>query len=464
LGRANARKRYREHCIVTGKLVHVTKKLVREGFIDERPRTSANDSSGLVSTEQTTNGILEEFKKRSAGAQLMPNESTGHVSWMCEIEELQQAHLFRVMPAISGPPGRSTNVNGHDAVNFSSNNYLALANHPAIVEAAVDFTRRFGASSTASRLISGSTEPHRELESFVAEWKETEAALVFASGYQANVGLLSALVGRDDLILSDELNHASIVDGCRLSRAQVAVYPHLDLGRLEDLLKPNRQGRKLVVTESVFSMDGDVAPLREIDGLCKRHGALLMVDEAHGAGVAGPKGRGLAAAAGIVPEIQMGTLGKAVGTYGAYVAGSRCLINLLINRARPFVYTTAVPPGVVGSALVALKIIASEEGARRRTALEQNKRLFASMASEKLDIAVEASHIVPVRVGESEKAMRVSSKCLAGGIFVHGIRYPTVPEGTARLRFTLMSDHTPEDLSKAVSVVARVLTDERDMD
>lgn len=380
--------------------------------------------------------------------------------WMLELKELQRNHLFRVMPDVSGIPGRIINVNGKNAINFSGNNYLGLAGHPDLIRAAGEYAQRYGAGSTASRLIAGNGDPHRELESFIARWKGTEAALLFVSGYQANVGALSAVAGKEDLVVSDQLNHASIIDGCRLSRAKIEIYPHLDLNRLEDLVRQKGFRRKIVVTESVFSMDGHQAPLREISALCREWGAVLMVDEAHATGLFGPQGQGLAAEQGVVPDIQMGTLGKAVGAAGAYIAGNRSLIQLLVNRARSLIYTTAAPPPVLGAALAGLKIIASEEGRDRRNRLHANARTLADMLETTFGRAAEANHIVPVLIGESAAALQVSRSCLDNGVFAQGIRYPTVPEGTARLRFTLMSDHLPEDLEHAVAVLARAMDEE----
>jgi len=358
------------------------------------------------------------------------------------------------MPSVAGLPGRTITVNGKEVINFSGNNYLGLAGHPEVVRAAMESTRRYGAGSTASRLIAGNTELHEELEAFLSAWKGTEAAVVFGSGYQANVGILSALADRGDLIISDQYNHASIIDGCRLSRATVLVYPHLDLDRLEHFLKLDGFRSKLVVTEAVFSMDGDRAPLKQIDDLCKRWGAILMVDEAHATGVLGPKGQGLAVEVGVTPAIQMGTLGKAVGSAGAYVAGSRDLVEVVINKARSLIYTTAGPPGVIGASLAALKIVASLEGQQRRKRLRETAKLFQELLRRDLGFSGDSSHIVPIVIGDSRRTMEMSAVCLEFGIFAHGIRYPTVPEGTARLRFTLMSDHTAHDINKAVTVLA----------
>ncbi|MFH1115503.1 MAG: 8-amino-7-oxononanoate synthase [Pseudomonadota bacterium] len=387
----------------------------------------------------------------------MSMESRTGNGWSEEIEELRRRGLFRIMPRMDGIPGRTGTVNGKPVLNFSSNNYLGLAGHPAVIQASVESVQRYGAGSTASRLIAGNSEAHRDLEEFIAHWKGTEAALVFGSGYQANLGLLSSLAGAPDLVVSDRLNHASIIDGCRLSRAQVKVYAHLDLDGAEDALKADGFRRKLVVTESVFSMDGDHAPLRELHDLCTRYGALLMVDEAHAAGVHGSRGQGLAEEAGIKPDMQMGTLGKAAGTSGAYVAGRRDLIDLLVNKARSFIYTTALPPAVMGGAAAALRIISSEEGAVRRARLKENSEMFQDLMNGRFRNRNRPSHIVPVHVGQSERTMKVSAECTERGVFAHGIRYPTVPEGTARLRFTLMSDHTEEDLRRAALVVKEAL-------
>ncbi len=387
----------------------------------------------------------------------MGMKATENGPWGQEIERLKCQGLYRTMRSVTGLPSRVIRTNGKEVINFSSNNYLGLAGHPEVVQAAMESAGRYGAGSTASRLIAGNTELHTELEAFIAAWKRTEAAIVFGSGYQANVGILSALADKDDLIISDQYNHASIIDGCRLSRAKVMIYPHLEVDRIERFLKLDGFRRKLVVTETVFSMDGDRAPLRQIDDLCKRWGAILMVDEAHATGVLGPQGQGLAAEVGVKPEIQMGTLGKAVGVAGAYVVGSRDLVELIINKARSLIYTTAGPPSVIGASLAALKIIASVEGKKRRNRLKENAKLFGELLRGKGRFCADLSHIVPIVIGDSVRTIEVSQACLESGVFAHGIRYPTVPEGTARLRFTLMSDHTAEDLNKAVTVLTAAM-------
>lgn len=383
------------------------------------------------------------------------------MEWEKELRTIEGRRLFRSMPEVSGIAGRLIRIDGRSALNFSSNNYLGLAGHPKVIEAAVEAARRCGAGATASRLIAGNNETFRELEVFLAQWKQTESALVYGSGYQANLGIITALMDEHDLIVSDELNHASIIDGCRLSRARVQVYRHLNVDEAEKALKSIAARRKLLVTESVFSMDGDEAPLRELSFICRRWGAMFMVDEAHATGIRGPRGTGLAAELGVSPDIQMGTLGKAVGSAGAYVAGERRLIDFLINKSRSLIYTTAPTPATVGAALAGLKIIESLEGTQRRRRLLENAHNFQSLLekSSVLSTVVPSmfSHIVPIILGKSDTAMKISKECLRLGIFVHGIRYPTVPENTARLRFTLMSDHTSEDVAKAVDILERAV-------
>lgn len=378
--------------------------------------------------------------------------------WDEELLAIAQRNLTRSMPEVSGQSQRTVIVNGREALNFSSNNYLGLASHPRIISAMARSAALYGVGAGASRLITGNTQSHRTLETNIAEWKGAEAALVFGSGYQANVGILTSLTDRSDVILSDSLNHASIIDGCRLSRADIMVYNHLDVDHLAARLSESRHRRKLVVTESIFSMDGDAAPLGEISRVCREAGALLMVDEAHAGGVIGPAGRGLAAQMGIVPDIHMGTLGKAIGVSGAYVAGAAGLIRLLVNKARSFIYTTAQPPAVMDAASEALAIVRSPEGDERRKRLQGNTGRFADLLSGLPGVSARGGgHIVPVIIGDSAKTMRVSAALMERGVFAHGIRYPTVPEGSARLRFTLMSDHTTDDLDRAVSELAAAL-------
>lgn len=369
-----------------------------------------------------------------------------------ELEALKRQGLYRKLRRVEGEQGPTLMLDGREVLNFSSNNYLGLASHPALKKAAKEAIDRYGCGAVASRLISGNMTLHEELEEKLAKLKGTEAALVFNSGFQANVGIIPALVGEGDVIFSDELNHASIIDGCRLARAKTVVYPHCDPTGLEDALKNSQaNGRKLIVTETLFSMDGDEAPLAEIVLLSERYGALVMVDEAHATGVAGPNGAGIAAKLGLGERIpiQMGTLGKALGGFGAYVAGSRALRELLINRCRSFVFTTALPPAVLAAAIAAIDLLYQEP--QRRLALWHNIRaLREGLRNLGFSLGSGESQIVPLVTGDAEKCMAFSERLLEKGVFAQGIRPPTVPEGTSRLRITLMATHTHEHLHRAL--------------
>ena len=375
-----------------------------------------------------------------------------------ELQELKRQGLYRRLRRVEGEQGPTLNLDGQEVLNFSSNNYLGLANHPALRAAAKEAIERYGCGSGASRLISGNMTLHEELEAKIAALKGTEAALVFNSGYQANIGVLSALAGEGDVILSDALNHASIVDGCRLSRATVVVYPHCDLGVLEDGLKnASARIRKLIVTETLFSMDGDEAPLAEIVNLAERYGAMVMVDEAHATGVFGPNGAGVVAKLGLgnrVP-VQMGTLGKALGAFGAYVAGSRELRELLINRSRSFIFTTSLPPAVMAMAIAAIDLVYKEP--QRRLALWHNCRaLRDGLKKLGFSLGESQSQIQPLVIGDAQKCMDFSERLLQKGVFAQGIRPPTVPPGTSRLRITLMATHTHENLHRALKAFEEV--------
>jgi glycine C-acetyltransferase/8-amino-7-oxononanoate synthase len=339
---------------------------------------------------------------------------------------------------------------------LSSNNYLGLANHPALRQAAADAIERFGVGAGASRLVAGSLEPLHRLERRIASFERTESALVFGSGYLANLGTLTAIAGRGDAIFSDELNHASLIDGCRLSRAEVQVYRHRDSGHLKQLLEDCRTpGRRLIVTDAVFSMDGDCAPLDEIVALARRHRASVVVDEAHAAGVTGPGGAGLVAAMGLESEIEIrvGTLSKALGAYGAYVAGSATLIDYLINRARPFIFTTGLPPAMAAAAEAALDLIDREP--ERLVRLRENAAyLRRGLREEGFDVPGGISAIIPVMIGDSERALRLAGALFERGIHAVAIRPPTGPPGTARIRVTPIAVHTRADLKFAVASFA----------
>ncbi len=373
-----------------------------------------------------------------------------------ELATLAAQGLRRRMRPVDSPQRAEITVDGRNAINFSSNNYLGLADHPVLTEAATQALDRAGFGAGASRLIAGNLAVHRALETRIARWKKTEAALLFNSGYQANVGLVSALAGPEDVIFSDALNHASLIDGCRLSRARLEVFRHLDMEDLAARLRaapPAR--RRLILSDSVFSMDGDRAPLARLCELAAAHGALLVIDDAHAIGVLGQDGIGLAAVPGV--HLQMGTLGKALGGFGAYVAGPQPIIELLANRARSFVFTTALPVPVVAAAHAAIDWLPSDEGRTRRERLAAvADRFHRGLAELRLTVPASASHIVPLRVvdGDPRRAMQASDALLSRGVFAQGIRPPTVPPGTARIRFALMATHTDQHLDSALAALS----------
>jgi glycine C-acetyltransferase len=378
-----------------------------------------------------------------------------------QIETIKSQGLYRKMREVQGEQGSSIVLDGQEVLNLSSNNYLGLADHPALRSAAKDAIDSYGCGSGASRLITGNMTLHLELEERIARLKGAEAALVFNSGFQANVGLLSTLVEQGDVVFSDALNHASIIDGCRLSRAKVVVFSHGDMDHLErELRKSSPSGRKLIVTETVFSVDGDIAPLQEIVRLGERHGAWIMVDEAHATGVFGPNGAGIVEELGLGDRVsvQMGTLGKALGGFGAYVAGSRTLRDLLINRCRSFIYTTSLPPAVLAMAIAAIDLLEKEP--ERRHSLRANSRfLREGLDSLGYTLGQSRSQIIPVIIGEALRSTSIAERLLQRGIYAQGLRPPTVPRGTSRLRVTLMATHTREQLEKALKAFSEVRED-----
>jgi 8-amino-7-oxononanoate synthase len=370
------------------------------------------------------------------------------------LDELRERGLHRRLRLIEGPQGPSVTLDGRPVFLLCSNNYLGLADRAEVREAAAEAALRWGAGAGASRLISGNMEPHRELERRLAAFKGYEASLLFGSGYLANTGVIAALAGRGEVVFSDELNHASIVDGCRLSRAETFVYRHGDVEHLGWGLRQAGERAVLVVSDGVFSMDGDVAPLPELLGLARRHGARLMVDEAHATGAVGPGGRGSVSAAGLSGEVDVvvGTLGKALGSYGAYVCANAETIEFLLNTARPFIFSTAPPPAAAGGALAALGVLEAEPELVER--LQANAAtLRTALGAEGLDVGASATQVVPVEVGAAETTMELCERALRRGVFAQGIRPPTVPEGSSRLRFTAMATHRPEELAGAARVV-----------
>jgi glycine C-acetyltransferase/8-amino-7-oxononanoate synthase len=371
------------------------------------------------------------------------------------LQELERLGLDRRLRMVSGPQGPRVLLDGKPVLLLCSNNYLGLADHPRVREAAAEAAMRWGVGAGASRLVSGTMTIHRRLEQRLAAFERSEECVLFGSGYLANAGAIGALAGRGDTVFSDELNHASIVDGCRLSRAEVVVYRHCDMGHLDWLMRRHRgAGRRLIVTDSVFSMDGDVAPLLELVELAREHGARTIVDEAHATGVLGPDGRGAIAQAGLEGEVDIviGTLGKALGSYGAYACARRETIRYLINTARPLIFSTAPPPPAVAGALAALEIL--EERPHRVQRLRSNARVLRrALSAEDIPARDVEMHIVPVIVGEERDATSLCEAVLGRGVFAQAIRPPTVAQGTSRLRLAVMASHTAEELREAARVI-----------
>ena len=372
-----------------------------------------------------------------------------------ELDALRGAGLGRTLRVAEEVRGVHVALGGRSLLNFSSNDYLGLAFHPAVASAMAEAASRWGAGSTASRLVCGTTGEHAALEAELAEAKATRAALVFPSGVAAATGTIPAIVGRGDVVILDKLAHACLIDAAHASGAKMRVFPHNDLGKLESHLLWARRthpgGRILVVTESVFSMDGDIAPLTGIVELKERHGAWLLLDEAHAVGVIGSGAGGLAGQLCLADriEIQMGTLGKALGVSGGYIAGSRVLIDFLINRARSFIFSTAPSPAVAAACRASLRIVTSPEGEALRTRLRENLSAFSST----MGMALSASAIVPLILGGEDRAVAASGLLLDKGFLVPAIRYPTVPRKTARLRVTLSAAHEPEQIRTLAEVL-----------
>jgi 8-amino-7-oxononanoate synthase len=383
------------------------------------------------------------------------------------LSDLHRQNLFRELRRVNSPQSSRIQINGKNFLNFSSNDYLGLANDLILKKAAVRAIEKFGVGAGASRLISGSLAPFHELEEVLADFKKTEAALSFSTGYATAIGTIYALLGKNDIIILDKLVHASIVDAAKLSGAKIRVFAHNDLDDLEDKLKwaveipktesGKRKAEILIVTESIFSMDGDAAPLREIVKLKNEFGAWLMVDEAHATGIFGENGRGLANEPGIAGqiEIQMGTLGKALGSSGGYICGSRQLIDFLINKARSFIFSTAPVPAAAAAATAAIQLVQSKNGETRRKMLHER---IEQMNSEfRIPNSEFSSAIVPLILGDETKAVEVAAKLRRQNIFVPAIRYPTVARGKARLRVTLTAAHSADDISQLVSILNLIL-------
>ena len=371
------------------------------------------------------------------------------------LDAIRQDGLFRRMRTVAGAQGPRVELDGHDALLLCSNDYLSLASDPEVKAAAVAATERWGTGGGASRLVSGNMEPHEHLERHLAAFHGTETALLFGSGYLANTGIVAALARRGDVVFSDELNHASIIDGCRLAGAETFVYRHRDLEHLAWGLGrlPGHCG--LIVTDGLFSMDGDVAQLGWLRELATLHGAMLMVDDAHAVGALGPGGRGAVAEAGLAGEVDVlvGTLGKALGGYGAYACVSRPVRDLLVNTARPLIFSTALPPAVAAAADAALGIVESDP-ARIGRLRENASTLRAALAAAGLDPGGAGAQIMPVAVGDPDRAVAICRRALDAGVYAQAIRPPTVPDGTSRLRLTVVADHDPEELVAAAGILA----------
>ncbi len=375
-----------------------------------------------------------------------------------ELSELEEKGLRRTLRLLEGEQREKVIIDGRQVLNFCSNNYLGLANDERLKVAAKEALDKYGLGSGASRLVVGNMSLHKKLEERIAAFKGCEAALLFNSGYTANLGVISALVDKDDIVFSDKLNHASIIDGILLSRAQFKRYPHKDMGALEDMLKASGgYRRKVIITDTIFSMDGDIAPLPKIVELAEKYDAWIYVDEAHASGVLGKKGKGAVEYFGLQGkiQIQMGTLSKAAGSFGAFICGSKTLIEYLINKSRGFIYTTSLPPAICAASIAALEIIENEPRLREKL-WENVEFLRKGLAELGFDILESETPIIPILTKEPRVTMEFSQRLFEEGVFVQGIRPPTVPEGKARLRITVMASHKRGDLEEALDSFKKV--------
>jgi glycine C-acetyltransferase/8-amino-7-oxononanoate synthase len=373
------------------------------------------------------------------------------------LDELAAKHLTRRLLPLESGTGPVVRIAGRDVLLFASNDYLGLAGHAEVVSAAVRATQRYGAGAGAARLVSGSLPPHHELERALAQFKGADSALTFGSGYLANIGAIPALIGPGGLILADRLCHASLIDGGRLSGADVRIYRHNDMEHLAALLGKRRTGRRtLIVTDGVFSMDGDLAPLPELTTLAESYEADLYVDDAHGTGVMGEHGRGTFEHYGVEPRIplHMGTLGKALGSSGAFIAGADQSIQYLLHRCRSFMFGTAPTPGSAAAAVAALQIV-RREPERRRRLWDNRKRLFTGLCRLGFTLAPTASPIMPILIGRAETALRFAEQLLADDLFAPAVRPPTVPPETSRIRVTVTSEHTSAQIDQALAAFER---------
>ncbi|HZU26063.1 MAG TPA: glycine C-acetyltransferase [Bryobacteraceae bacterium] len=376
-----------------------------------------------------------------------------------QIDSWKKAGTYQRLRVLESACEPVCRTDGREVINLASNNYLGLANHPRLVEAALEATRKYGAGSGAVRTISGTMSLHMELEQRIAAFKHVEACVVFQSGFTANAGTVSAILGPDDHIISDALNHASIIDGCRLSKAKIHVFQHRDTAGASSILDElaGKPGHKLLITDGVFSMDGDIAPLPALVEVAEQHGAIMMIDDAHSSGVLGRNGRGTVDHFNLHGrvDVQVGTLSKAVGVLGGYVCGSRDLIDFLHHRGRPFLFSTSHPPAVVGACLAAFDLLESEP--ERIDALWSNTRYFKEqLRGAGFDTGASQTPITPIMVGDAGAAHEFSRRLFDNGLWATGIGYPTVPEGKARVRTIVTAAHTRDMLDRALEILSRV--------
>jgi glycine C-acetyltransferase len=376
-----------------------------------------------------------------------------------QLEAWRKAGSYQRLRVLESPCDPISRFDGREVINLASNNYLGLADHPKLIEAQVEAAKRFGAGSGAVRTISGTMSIHIQLEERIADFKRSEACVVFQSGFAANAGTVSAILGSEDHIVSDALNHASIIDGCRLSKAKIHVFPHKDTVRAAEILKEldSVSGHKLLITDGVFSMDGDIGPLPALVDIAERHGAIMMIDDAHSSGVLGRDGRGTVDHFGLHGrvDVQVGTLSKAIGVLGGYVCGSRDLIEFLYHRARPFLFSTSHPPAVAAACLVAFDILEKEP--ERIEKLWENTRYFKSnLKSAGFDTGASETPITPILVGEAKTAHAFSAALFENGLLATGIGFPTVPKGKARIRTIVTATHTVDMLDRALDILTSV--------
>jgi glycine C-acetyltransferase len=386
--------------------------------------------------------------------------TTKPLSYLSEqLDAWRQAGSYQHLRVLESPCEPMSRFDGREVINLASNNYLGLADHPKLIEAQVEAARKYGAGSGAVRTISGTMSIHMELERRIAAFKNTEACVVFQSGFAANAGTVSAILGPEDHIISDALNHASIIDGCKLSKAKIHVFPHKDTVKAARILEEldGASGHKLLITDGVFSMDGDIGPLPALVEIAERHGAIMMIDDAHSSGVLGRNGRGTVDHFGLhgKVDVQVGTLSKAIGVLGGYVCGSRDLIEFLYHRARPFLFSTSHPPAVAAACLAAFDILEHEP--ERIEKLWENTRYFKSLLqSSGFDTGESETPITPIIVGEAKTAHAYSKALFENGLLATGIGFPTVPEGKARIRTIVTATHTREMLDRAAEILTSV--------